>query len=278
MVAPGSQWPALSGGPRENSANTNINERALALNYDTQQLIEHVGKGGKVPSVVLEHLKIVREFTVDLMKNPLGSDWRREFADMKQEIMELRKDVHGVRIATTAPASRSTVSGPRVRSYVEAVRRGTTAPAHFLSAHGSDSTQAASPSELWKDREIIVKLGDTDGIAHFRSMKSSEIKDRAEKVRVRAAGTATAGLNPVLAAIQFVAARQLKSGDISLTLRSAKDAEAARIHRHEWIKHLWKNAEVRLPSWGVVIHDVNVRSLGINKPDELRGRKEAIAK
>ena len=74
------------GGLRENSANTNINERALALNYDTQQLIEHVGKGGKVPSVVLEHLKIVREFTVDLMKNPLGSDWRREFADMKQEI------------------------------------------------------------------------------------------------------------------------------------------------------------------------------------------------
>jgi hypothetical protein len=275
MVAPGSQWPALSGGLREKSANTNINERALALNYDTQQLIEHVGKGGKVPSVVLEHLKIVRGFTVDLMKNPLGSDWRREFADMKQEIMELRKDVHGVRIATTAPASRSKEPGPlgRVLSYVDAVRRGTTAPAHFLSAHGSNSTQAASPSELWKDREIIVKLGDADGIAHFRSMKSSEIKDRAEKARARAAT-----VSPVLAAIQFVAARQLKSGDISLTLRSAKDAEAARIHRSKWVQHLWKNAEVRLPSWGVVIHDVNVRSLGINKPDELRGRKEAIAK
>ena len=239
-------------------------------------------KGGKVPPVVLEYLKTVRDLTVDLMKNPMGSDWRREFADMKQEIMELRKDVHGVRIATAASKT-STDSGPRrVLSYVEAVRRGTTAPAHFLSAHGSDSTQAASPSELWKDREIIVKLGDADGIAHFRSMKSSEIKDRAEKARVRAAGaaSATAGPNPVLAAIQFVAARQLKSGDISLTLRSAKDAEAARIHRGKWVQHLWKGAEVRLPSWGVVIHDVNVRSLGINRPDELRaeGRKDAIAK
>jgi hypothetical protein len=264
MVAPGSQWPALSGGLRENSANNqNTTDRVIAANHDAQRLLEHVDKGGKVPPVVLEYLKVIRELTVDILKNPLGSEWRREFADMKQEtIMEIRKEMHAVRIATAAPASRSTESGPRrVLSYVEAVRRGTTAPAHFLSAHGSDSTQAASPSELWKDREIIVKLGDADGIAHFRSMKSSEVKDRAEKARVRAAGTATAGLNPVLAAIQFVAARQLKSGDISLTLRSARDAEAARIHRHEWIKHLWKNAEVRLPSWGVVIHDVNVRSL-----------------
>jgi hypothetical protein len=280
MVAPGSQWPALSGGLRENSAdNQNTTDRVIAANHDVQRLLEHIDKGGKVPPVVLEYLKVIRELTVDLLKNPLGSDWRRELAGLKQEtIMEIRKEMHAVRIATAA--SKTTESGPRVRSYVEAVRRGTTAPAHFLSAHGSDSTQAASPSELWKDREIIVKLGDADGIAHFRSMKSSEIKDRAEKARVRAAGTATAGLNPVLAAIQFVAARQLKSGDISLTLRSAKDAEAARIHRHEWIKHLWKNAEVRLPSWGVVIHDVNVRSLGINRPDEVRaeGRKDAIAK
>jgi hypothetical protein len=96
-------------------------------------------------------------------------------------------------------------------------------------------------------------------------MKSSEIKDRAEKARVRAA-------NPVLAAIQFVTARQLKSGDVSLTPRSAKDAEAARVHRGKWVQHLWKSAEVRLPSWGVVIHDVNVRSLGINRPAELKER------
>ncbi|KAJ6003544.1 hypothetical protein N7522_006236 [Penicillium canescens] len=191
---------------------------------------------------------------------------------MKQEIMEIRKDMHGVRIATAAASKTSTESGPRVLSYVKAVRRGTTAPAHFLSEHGSNSTQAASPSELSKDREIIVKLGDADGIALFRSMKSSEIKDRAEKARVRAAGVVGAA-NPVLAAIQFVAARQLKSGDISLTLRSAKDAEAARIHRGKWVQHLWNNAEVRLPSWGVVVHDVNVRSLGINRPEEQREKR-----
>jgi hypothetical protein len=126
-----------------------------------------------------------------------------------------------------------------------------------------------APSELSKDRDIIVKLGDANGIARFRTMRSAEIKKAAETARVRAA-------NPVLAAVEFVAARQLKSGDLCLTLRSAKDAEAARVHRHKWTSHLWKGSEVRLPSWGVVIHDVNVRSLGIDRPEDLRGKQDAI--
>ncbi|OQD79093.1 hypothetical protein PENANT_c062G11803, partial [Penicillium antarcticum] len=280
MVAPGSQWPALSGGLRENSAaNLNTSDRVLSANHDVQQLLEHVGKGGRVPGPVLKYLKVIQELTADLLKNPMGEDWKKEFAELKTELREktltLQKDIHAIKVATLAPASSRSGPSGRVLSYVEAVRRGSTAPAHFLSAHGSNSTQAASPSELSKDRDIIVKLGDSDGIAHFRTMRSSEIKDRAEKARVRATG---AGTNPVLAAIQFVAARQLKSGDISLTLKSARDAEAARVHRHAWVRHLWKGAEVRLPSWGVVIHDVNVRSLGINRPTELREKQEAVSK
>jgi hypothetical protein len=275
MVAPGSQWPALSGGPRENSANNqNTTDRVIAANHDVQRLLEHVDKGGKVPPVVLEYLKVIRELTVDLLKNPLGSDWRRELAEMKQEtIMEIRKEMHTVRIATAAS---KTESGPRVRSYVEALKRAP-GPAHFLSAHGSTSTPGVAPSELSRDREIIVKLGDADGIAHFRTMRSSEIKERAEKARVRAANATNSS---VLASFQFVAARQLKSGDLSLALRTARDAETARVHRHEWIKHLWKGSEVRMPSRGVVVHDVNVRSLGNNRPEEVRaeGRQEATAK
>ncbi|KAJ6063658.1 hypothetical protein N7499_012338 [Penicillium canescens] len=146
--------------------------------------------------------------------------------------MEPRKAVHGVRIATAASKT-STESGPR---------------------HPRRSTP-----ELSRDREIIVKAGDTDGITLFRSMKSSGSEERAEKAN-------TTG------------ARQLKSGNLSLAPRTASDAEAARVYWHEWIKHLWKGAEVRMPSWSVVIHDVNVRSLRINRLDELRERKEAINK
>ena len=232
MVAPGSQWPALSGGLRENSAtNHNISDRVLAANHDVQQLLEHVDKGGKVPAAVFGVFKGRPELTADLLKNPMGEDWKKEFAELKTEIREktltLQKDIYAIKVVTTmALASRFSEPGPsgRVLLYVEAVRRGTTAPAHFLSAYGSTSTLGVTPSELSRDRDIIVKLGDSDGIAHFRTMRSSEIKDRAEKAKARAA-------IPVLTAVQFVAARELKSGDLSLTLKSARDVEAARVYR-----------------------------------------------
>ena len=69
--------------------------------------------------------------------------------------------MHSDRIATAAS---KTKSGPRVRSYVEALKR-VLGPAQFLSAYGSTSTPGVAPSELSRDRDIIIKLGDTDSIA-----------------------------------------------------------------------------------------------------------------
>jgi hypothetical protein len=157
---------------------------------------------------------------------------------------------------------------------VDAVK-GAPPPAHFLSSHGSVSTTPAAPSELLHDRQIIVKLGDSDGIKRFRTMTSAEITKTAEKARTKGAKEVD-GLT--MASARFVAARQLKSGDLSLSLRTAKEAEIMRCHRQVWVKHLWKGSEVRLPSWGVVVHDVNVRSLGIDTAAGIRDRKEAIMK
>ncbi|CAG8175405.1 unnamed protein product [Penicillium nalgiovense] len=271
MVAPGSQWPPLSGG-RENSA-TNINERILDANYDVRQLLNHISSNNsvKVPRPVLEYLKSVQELTTDLIKNPIGQDWKQQFEQLRQETSQIRQDIHAVRIASSnANASPSN----RIRSYVDAVKSAPP-PTHFLSSHGSASTNPATPSDLLQDRQIIVKLGGPDGIKHFRTRTPAEITKLAEKARVKAA-KATYGLT--VASAKFVAARQLKSGDISLSLRTAKEAEIMRCHRTHWVKHLWKGSEVRLPSWGVVIHDVNVRSLGINTAAGLGERKQAVIK
>ncbi|OQE58359.1 hypothetical protein PENNAL_c0376G05773, partial [Penicillium nalgiovense] len=214
---------------------------------------------------------------------------------LRQETSQIKQDIHAVRIAT------ATVAGPstRVRSYVDAVKNAPP-PTHFLSSHGSASTNPATPSDLLQDRQVIVKLGDSDGIKHFRSQTPAEITKLAEKARVKAA-KATYGVT--VASAKFVAARQLKPGDVSLSLRTAKEAEIMRCHRTAWVKYLWKGSEVRLPSWGVVIHDVkswdpvgsrelshanhvttptdvNVRSLGINTAAGIgeQGRKQGIIK
>ncbi|CAG8092743.1 unnamed protein product [Penicillium nalgiovense] len=258
MVAPGSQWPPLSGG-RENSAR-NINERILDANYDVRQLLNHISSNNfvKVPRPVLEYLKTVQELTTDLIKNPIGQDWKQQFEQLRQETSLIKQDIHAVRIAPSNINANASGSN-RIKSYVDAVKNAPP-PTHFLSR----------PSNY-------CQLGDSDGIKYFRAQTPAEITKLAEKARAKAA-KATYGVT--VASAKFVAAKQLKSGDTSLSLRTAKEAEIMRCHRTTWVKYLWKGSEVRLPSWGVVVHDVNVRSLGVDSAAGIgeQGLKQSIIK
>ncbi|CAG8410143.1 unnamed protein product [Penicillium salamii] len=223
MVVPGSQWPPLSGG-REDSA-SNINERILDANYDVRQLLTHISSNNsvKIPKPVLEFLKSTQDLTSDLIKNPIGQDWKQQFEQLRQETSQIKQDIHAVRIAATTVNRPST----RTRSYVDAVKNAPP-PTHFLSSHGSASTNPAAPNELVHDRQIIVKLGDSDGVKRFRTHTPAEITKLVEKARVKGAKEVD-GLT--MASAMFVAARQLKSGDLSLSLRTAKEAEIMRCHR-----------------------------------------------
>jgi hypothetical protein len=194
MVVPGSQLPPLSGG-RENSA-SNINERILDANHDVRQLLMHISSNNtvKIPRPVFDFLKSTQDLTSDLIKNPIGQDWKQQFEQLRQEC------------ASNSPAA---------------------------------------PTKLIHDRQIIVKLGDSDGVRRFRTSTPTDITKLAEKARLKAAKEIH-GLT--MASAKFVAARQLKSGYLSLSLRTAKEAEIMRCHRQVWVKHLWKGSEVRLPS------------------------------
>jgi hypothetical protein len=59
-------------------------------------------------------------------------------------------------------------------------------------------------------------------------------------------------------------------------MRDAKEAEIMRVHREKWAKGLCKTAFVYMPTWGIVVHDVNVRSLGVNKASEALPQERII--
>ncbi|KAA8648064.1 uncharacterized protein ATNIH1004_003947 [Aspergillus tanneri] len=101
---------------------------------------------------------------------------------------------------------------------------------------------AATATDLSKDREVVLKLGEPAAVQSFRRYTTGEIKNRAEKARIKAACLASI---PMLASIKFVVARQLKSDNLCLSLRSAKEAELARCHR-DWL----------------VVHKVPVKAMG----------------
>ncbi|THC89306.1 hypothetical protein EYZ11_011252 [Aspergillus tanneri] len=66
---------------------------------------------------------------------------------------------------------------------------------------------AATATDLSKDREVVLKLGEPAAVQSFRRYTTGEIKNRAEKARIKAACLASI---PMLASIKFVVARQLK--------------------------------------------------------------------
>ncbi|KAJ5563174.1 hypothetical protein N7535_008338 [Penicillium sp. DV-2018c] len=75
----------------------------------------------------------------------------------------MRQEIHAVKTAATTNAT-----GPntRIRSYADAVRNAPP-PAHLLSNNGNVPAPAA-PTESIHDRRVIVKVGDSDGVKHFR--------------------------------------------------------------------------------------------------------------
>jgi hypothetical protein len=73
---------------------------------------------------------------------------------------------------------------------------------------------------------------------------------------------------------QVVIAKQLKSGDLSLQLHSAAEAEVMRKYSKSWVGHFGANASVQLPSWGNIIHGVLVRSMDLTN----LSKKEGIIK
>lgn len=96
-------------------------------------------------------------------------------------------------------------------------------------------------------------------------MTSAELTKRANQVRAKAARTTNTA---ALASVMVLASRQLKSGDLRFTMRNAKEAEIMRTHRDKWPKGLCKTAFVHMLTWGIIVHDVNMRSLGLNKSSE----------
>jgi hypothetical protein len=227
-------------------------ERVLNVNHGAHDLLKELGRSQSTrptPKVV-NFLRQVEDLTKDLLSTPL-TDWQ-------QELSALRKEMQAIKAAIEPPARQT------VRSYAEAAARAP-GPAHYQSSHSSSSSSPTRPAEVARDREVVVCLGDRSQTSAFRRLTSAELTKRVNQARAKAA---RANNTLPLASVKILASRQLKSGDLRFTVRDAKEAEILRTHREIWPKGLCKTAFVHMPTWGVIVHDVNVRSLGINKASE----------
>ncbi|KAJ5987693.1 hypothetical protein N7481_002903 [Penicillium waksmanii] len=149
---------------------------------------------------------------------------------LENELQALRKDlskeIHdAVKAATEPPSRMGTASWARAAAQAPA-------PAHQLSLPLSSNATSAAPITA-RDRDVIVCLNNRDQVDRYCGKPSEEMKDYANKVRAEyAKDTRTA----TLATVMVKAVCQLKSGDLRLTVRDAREAQVMRLHRDIWVK------------------------------------------
>lgn len=201
------------------------------------------------PEKVRDILENVRALTNDLSILPLH-DWQQELQSLRND---LTKEIQAAVKATTEPPTRIGTATWAQRTAQAP------APAHQLSLPLSSNASSVAPPLAARDRDIIICLNSREQVTRYRGKTPNDIVKLANKIRAehaRDTNTAT------LATVMVKAARQLKSGDLRLSVR---DAREARLHRDVWVKGFGSTAFVHMPTWGVILHGVQVRSLA-DKP------------
>ncbi|PKX88473.1 uncharacterized protein P174DRAFT_473460 [Aspergillus novofumigatus IBT 16806] len=191
---------------------------------------------------MVEFLRQVEDLTKDLLSTPLN-DWQ-------DELDALRKEMQPIKTAIEPPARPSV---PHQTAHQRARRRGGTRPRGSSICRRSLANWRIPPHDAGRTHQTC------------------------EQARAKAARSTEA---LPLASVMILASRQLRSGDLRFTMRNAKEAEIMRMRRDKWPKGLCKTAFVHMPMWGIIVHDVNVRSLGIDKPsvEELKTVQEKVIK
>jgi hypothetical protein len=221
------------------------------------------------PDRMREFLESTRALTDDLARLPLH-DWQQELQSLRND---LSKEIHdAVKAAMEPPTRIGTATWAQAAAHAPA-------PAHQLSLPSSSNASPPASPDMARDRDVIICLNDRDQEKRYRGQTSQEIKAYANKVRAdfaKESGTAT------LATVMVRAVRQLKSGDLRITVRDAREAQLMRLHRG-WVKSFGSTAFIHMPSWGVIVHGVQVKSL-IDRPmrgnpiQALREAQEAMGK
>ncbi|OJD17317.1 hypothetical protein ACJ73_08809 [Blastomyces percursus] len=113
-----------------------------------------------------------------------------------------------------------------------------------------------------KEREIIVKLHNPEAAALLRDKTPGDLRERVNNALKERAGS-------MERPIQVVAAKQLKSGDVSIHTVNIEDANKLR-EEQQWTQALGREARARQPPYGVLVHSVRTDKENIDPSNQSR--------
>jgi hypothetical protein len=209
------------------------------------------GQRQKLPDQLFESfVNSIKTYAEKTREQPSPHD----ILDKLNQIHHLAKSSIAKDITLIKNAVNNTIQpSGRIATWAERVRSGGT-PTH-------PPTPPTSIIAGSKEREIIVKLGNPESTALLRRKTPEELRRRINDT-LKQLATSTDKIP------QVVAAKQLKSGDISIHATNAAKANQLKDNSEAWVQILGTRARVLKPTYGVLVHGVRTEKENIDPSNQ----------
>ncbi|KIW09775.1 hypothetical protein PV08_11875 [Exophiala spinifera] len=236
------RWPQVNNGPEH------INEHATYLREVCNQLqAADRGRTNQIPwHIVQAYLESTLALIGKVLQRPSVGEVFHHIQDAANDIQTIRRDV------TAAKSSIGLSTTPLNASYFSGVR---------THGHRGPKSQHKAKAPRYhhhhhhqhQDRVVTVKLQNYRIVQRFRNYPVTWTKQKVQ-TSIRD--------NTLTKAIKLVAAHQLKSGDLQIFTSTSGEAQQLK-QNTGWLKGLADQAEVFVPTYGVIVHGISTKSMNI---------------
>ena len=281
---------SLPGWPRCGKPPTNQNEHALQLQNHATVLKQHMLRDkSKQPAmphpVALELLDSIILLGEKIIGQPSPAEILtllqkvdRDQTTTANNVLTIKDTMNTMSERARSPASSSATSGfKHTRNWAAVAAEAppppsqASFPSSFAATNASPLTTSATPhTDLTTktERTVIVKLADRDQALKLRQRKTVLLQ--------RVQNTLAKSGNPEINKITLLAAAQLKSGDVAVTTATTWDTLALQKHGKDWQKVFGTSAKVVVPTYGVIMNGVHVKSLPLHTTEAVERAKKLL--
>ena len=252
------RWPQVNNGPEH------INEHATYLREACHQLqAADKGRANQIPwNIVQPYLASTLALIGKVLQQSSVGEVLHQIQGAAKDIQTIQRDltiVKGSVGLTTTPPNAANISGVKASTIswaqVAARAQGSTLPPPAPSQHGTHSSKSSETITAYKDRVVTIRLKVRSIVQQYRNHPATWTKHQVQT---------SIHENSSTKSTKIVAAYQLRSGDIQIYTSTTTEARQLK-ERKGWVKGLGEQAEVIVPTYGVIVHGVSTRSIDIKE-------------
>ena len=250
--------------PQVNNAPEHINEHAIYLREVWYQLqAADKGRANQIPwNVVQPYLASTIALIGKVLQQPSVGEVLHRIQDAAKDIQTIQRDISTVKGSIglgTTPLNTANFSGIKATAaswaQVAAQAKGSTPLPPAPLQHGTSTSKTPAMITAYKDRVVTVKLKEGSMVQRYRNHPVTWTRQQVQ-TSIRENGPTKS--------IKVVAAYQLKSGDIQIYTSTTAEAEQLKENKG-WLKGLGEQAELVVPTYGVIVHGVSTRSINVRE-------------